>query len=152
MKIAVLPFSGDPITLGHVDMIRRALAIFDHIVVAIGTNADKAGKYLFTQEERENLTKKVLQPFGDSVSVKSFSGLLTDFAYKNNIRAIVRGSRGLLDSAFEQMVNDVNKASNQGIETILMFSDPNWLMSARAPQKIFRGILEGTFWTMFPWS
>jgi pantetheine-phosphate adenylyltransferase len=123
MKIAAMPFSADPITHGHVEMIRRSLEIADHVVAAIGTNADKVGKYLFKQEEREFLTKKVLSQFGDRVSVKSFSGLLTDFVYKNNIKTIIRGSRGLLDSAFEQMISDINRASNSGIETIMMFAD-----------------------------
>jgi pantetheine-phosphate adenylyltransferase len=121
MNTAILPFSGDPITWGHVNVVERALQVFDHLVVAIGINSAK--KYTFTTEERESLTKKVLRKYGERVSVKSFTGLLVDFALEQNIKTIVRGARNSMDLAFEQMLSDVNRASDQGIDTLIMFSD-----------------------------
>jgi pantetheine-phosphate adenylyltransferase len=90
MKEAIYAASLDPITHGHKNLIGRALNVFDRILVAIGINETKSP--LFSLEKREALAKKELSVFGDSVIVKSFNGMLSDFAYMNNITTIIRGS------------------------------------------------------------
>lgn len=86
-RTAVMAFSGDPITNGHLDVISRALFLFDDLVVAIGSNPDK--RYTFSLEEREKLARYVIDKRYDvRVAVKSFQGLLTDFCCENQIHTI----------------------------------------------------------------
>jgi pantetheine-phosphate adenylyltransferase len=114
--------SGDPISFGHLNIIDRALKTFDHVLVGIGINPKK--KYTFKLEERESLTKRVLQPYGERVTVKSYSGLLADFAYENQINTIIRGARNTADFDFERLLADINQGFRMGLETYLMVADP----------------------------
>ena len=121
MSSAIVAASYDPITLGHLNIIERALEVFDHILVGIGINPQK--KYTFTLEKREQMARDVLKKYGDRVSVKSYSGLLADFAYENQIKTIVRGARNSVDFDFERMLSDVNQGFQMGIDTYILVAD-----------------------------
>ena len=88
MRKAIYAFSGDPITYGHVDIIKRTADCFDEVLVGIGSNPDK--KYMFTLEERTELAKKALRKVNNAY-VRSFQGLLVDYAYEQNVSTIVKG-------------------------------------------------------------
>jgi pantetheine-phosphate adenylyltransferase/dephospho-CoA kinase len=121
---AILAFSGDPITYGHIDMVGRALKVFDNLIVAIGVNPDK--KYTFPLEKREQLTRQSLTPlFGDRITVKSFQGLLIDFAVENGVSTVIRGVRNSPDFSFEHMLNDINFDQNSTVDTMLLITRQN---------------------------
>lgn len=119
---AIYALSADPITNGHLNIIDRMLRNFEYVLVGIGVNKDKS--YLFTLEEREDLTKAVLSKYGKRVEVKSFSGLLTDFAYENQIHTIVRGARNSADFDFEKMLADINQGLRLNMDTYILIADP----------------------------
>lgn len=121
-KDAIYALSADPITNGHLNIIDRMLKTFDFVIVGIGINPKK--KYAFSLEEREQLTKKVLAPYGDRITVKSYSGLLTDFAYENELHTIIRGARNAADFDFEKLLADINGGLSAGLETYIMIADP----------------------------
>lgn len=120
-KEAIYAMSADPITDGHLNIIDRMLKTFDFVLVGIGINPDK--RYTFTLEEREKLTKNVLKKYGDKVLVKSYTGLLTDFAYENQIYAIVRGARNSADFDFEKMLVDINQGLRLNLDTYILIAD-----------------------------
>jgi pantetheine-phosphate adenylyltransferase len=123
MREAVYAFSGDPITNGHLDIIERALGIFDRLIVAIGVHPTK--KYTFSLEERENMTQLATSKYGDRVRVVSFQGLLVDFAYAQNVKYVVRGVRTNTDFEYENVMAEVNR-TQRGIDTIPLFSKPTF--------------------------
>lgn len=120
-KIAVFPGSFDPITVGHESVVRRALSLFDRIIVAIGENSDK--KSYFTIEQRKEWIKKVFED-EPRVSVESFSGLTVDFCRKANARYILRGLRTAADFEFERAIAQVNKAMLYEIESVFLLTLP----------------------------
>jgi pantetheine-phosphate adenylyltransferase len=122
MKLPIYALSADPLTNGHINIIERIIDTFGQVLVGIGVNPDK--KYTFSLEERERLTKKVLAPYGDRVIVKSYSGLLTDFAYENELHTIIRGARNAADFDFEKLLADINGGLSTGLETYIMIADP----------------------------
>ena len=101
MSIAVYPGSFDPVTLGHLDIIRRSAAIFDHVIVGVLNNTSK--KPLFSLEERVNMLKDVVSEI-ENVSVESFDGLLVDFVRQKNTNVIIRGLRALTDFDLEMQM------------------------------------------------
>ncbi|UMB60485.1 pantetheine-phosphate adenylyltransferase [Lutibacter sp. A80] len=118
MKRAIFPGSFDPITLGHVDIINRALPLFDEIIIAIGINSDK--KYMFSLEERENFIKENYKN-EPKIKVVTYSGLTTDFCKKMNVDFILRGLRNPADFEFEKAIAQTNrKLSN--IETVFLLT------------------------------
>lgn len=119
--LAVYAFSGDPITYGHIDIIKRARQLFPKIIVAIGTNPDK--KYTFDLKEREQLAKQALAHLKD-VTVMSFNGLVVDFAYEQSAQTIIKGVRDPQDFQYEQTLNSVSQSQHQGIETVILFAKP----------------------------
>lgn len=121
MSKAIYAFSGDPITYGHINIVDRALKVFDHVVVGIGVNPDKA--YTFSLAEREELARVSLNKYGRRVSVRSFQGLLVDFAYENSVQTIIRGVRNSSDFVFEHMLHDVNQSQRLGIDTHILIAD-----------------------------
>jgi len=123
MKPPIYALSADPLTNGHTNVIERIIATFGQVLIGIGINPDK--KYTFNLEERERLTKKVLAGYGDRVIVKSYSGLLTDFAYENELHTIIRGARNAADFDFEKLLSDINGGLSDGLETYIMIADPN---------------------------
>lgn len=122
MKSAIYAFSGDPITFGHLDIIKRAAAVFDRLVVAIGFNPQK--KYLFSQEERTEMARRSLLTL-KNVEVKSFQGMLVDFAYENNIDVIVKGVRSSQDFEYEQGLHSLGESQKLGIDTFILFAKPS---------------------------
>lgn len=120
MKKAIYAASLDPITKGHVNLIQRALKVFGHIIVAIGIN--EAKKPLFTLQEREEMARKELACFGNKVRVCSFEGMLSDFAYENNVETIIRGARSTPDFDYEKLIGDINRYC--GVDTVIYTSTP----------------------------
>ena len=99
-KKAIYGFSGDPITYGHIDIIKRALKVFGELIIGIGVNPAK--KYFFNLEERRVIAERSLQGLS-GVTVIAFKGLLVDYAYENNIGTIIRGVRNSEDLNYELM-------------------------------------------------
>lgn len=125
MKIAVFPGSFDPITLGHESILRRALPLFDKIIVAIGVNAEKSG--YFPIEKRLDWIR---QTFSDlpTVSVESYNGLTVDFCKRMNADYIIRGLRTSADFEFERSVAQVNLKLIPEIETVFLLTLPEYVM------------------------
>lgn len=122
MKSAIYAFSGDPITFGHLDIIKRAAAVFDRVVVAIGVNPAK--KYLFSQEERTEMARRSLLQI-KNVEVKTFQGMLVDFAYENNIDVIVKGVRSNTDFEYEMSLHNLGESQQLNIDTFILFAQPS---------------------------
>ena len=99
MRRAVFPGSFDPLTLGHVDIIKRALPLFDEIIVAIGINADK--KYMWTLDQRKSFLEKTFKDY-PTVRVGTYSGLTADYCKKENAQYILRGLRNTADFTYER--------------------------------------------------
>ena len=118
MKRALFPGSFDPITLGHYDIIKRALDLFDEIVVAIGVNGDK--NYMFTVEQRKEFIEKA---FADEPKVKvtTYQGLTVDFCKEIDAQFILRGLRNPADFEFEKAIAHTNRKLSQ-IETIFLLT------------------------------
>ena len=122
-KIAIVPGSFDPITYGHIDIIKRSAQLFDEVIVAILVNPDK--KYLFTLEEREEMINESIIDF-NNVRVDSFSGLLVNYAKKVNSTVIVRGLRAVSDFEYEMQLTFMNKALDDNIETFYMMANKQY--------------------------
>lgn len=120
MTLAVCPGSFDPLTLGHMDVIRRARVMFDEVIVAVGHNAKKT--YLFSIEERVELARQALADI-DAVRVEATTGLIAEFAQKQGAAAIVKGLRGGADYEAEQAMALLNRHLS-GIETVFVMGDP----------------------------
>ena len=118
MRKAIFPGSFDPITLGHYDIIKRALPLFDEIVVAIGINAEK--KYMFSLEDRK---KFIEESFKDEpkVSVVTYEGLTIDLCHKLDARFILRGLRNPADFEFEKAIAHTNRQLSD-IETVFLLT------------------------------
>ncbi|MEA2056427.1 MAG: pantetheine-phosphate adenylyltransferase [Patescibacteria group bacterium] len=121
MSKAIYAMSADPITFGHLDIIKRASIIFDELVVGIGVNPSK--NYLFSLEERTYLTRQALSKL-NNVEVKSFQGLLVDFAYESGADAIVKGVRNPTDFAYETNLLRLGDSQDLGIDTMLLIANP----------------------------
>lgn len=120
MKRAVFPGSFDPVTLGHVDIIERALPLFDEIILAIGINLDK--KYMFSLEERVLFLEETFK--GESkIKVKTYNGLTVDLCIKEQAAFILRGLRNTIDLEFEKTIGQTNFRL-AGIETVFLISSP----------------------------
>lgn len=120
---AVYVGSFDPMTLGHVDIIRRAATIFDHLTVGIGINPDK--RPLFSPEERLALTGQILKPF-QNVEIQCFQGLTVDFIRQRGARVLVRGVRTLSDIEAEFTMTLANRALDPEIDTIFLMASEKY--------------------------
>lgn len=120
MKRVVCPGSFDPITFGHLDIIKRASSLFDEVVVAVLVNVTK--KSLFTVEERISMIREVTGQYSN-VSVDSWSGLLVDYCKQHDIPSIVKGLRAVTDFDYELQMSQINYQL-QGIETLFMSTSP----------------------------
>ena len=118
MKSAIYPGSFDPVTFGHLDIIRRAADIVDHLTVAVLNNQSKTP--LFSVEERVNILKEVTKDI-PNVSIESFQGLLIDYAKAKDIHVSVRGLRAITDFEYELQIAQTNrKLSNGELDTIFL--------------------------------
>lgn len=135
-KIAVFPGSFDPITKGHENLIKRALPLFDKVIVAIGVNADK--KYMFTLEERKNWIKKTFS-FEDKLEVGSYEGLTINYCRKMGANYIIRGLRNAEDFQFEKSIAQMNRELAPEVDTIFLVTAPEYsAYSSSIVRDIFR--------------
>lgn len=119
-KIAIYPGSFDPITNGHVDVINRATAIFDKVIVGINENINKRG--LFSVEERVELVRKVV-PNDSHLEVEVFSGLLIDYVQRRGASVIIRGLRAVADFEYEFQLALMNRRLRPNIDTVFLMTD-----------------------------
>lgn len=118
MNKAVFPGSFDPITLGHVDIIERALPLFDSIVLAIGVNTEK--KYMFSLEERVRFLEEIFTG-ENKIKVMTYEGLTVDFCKKEGANFILRGLRNAVDLEFEKSIGQTNYKLS-GIDTVFLIA------------------------------
>ena len=140
-KIAIYPGTFDPITYGHIDVIKKALKLFDKVVVAASDGANK--NYLFNSEERIHIIKRAL--FYDlkldrnKIDIISFRSLTTDLCNKYKSNIILRGLRAVSDFEYEFQLAGMNRKLNTNIETIFLMSDvENQIISSRFVKEIVR--------------
>jgi pantetheine-phosphate adenylyltransferase len=140
-KVAIYPGTFDPITYGHIDVIKKALKLFDKIVVGVSDVSNK--NYLFSSEERISIVNKSL--FKDlklnkkKISVVSFSSLTTDLCKKYKSNIILRGLRAVSDFEYEFQLAGMNRKLNNNIETIFLMSDvENQIISSRFVKEIVK--------------
>lgn len=119
-KIAVYPGSFDPVTYGHLDVIKRALRIFDKVIIAIGDNPEK--KSLFSVEERIDMLKNATKKYKKKTEIDYFKGLLLNFVKKKKSNVIIRGLRAVSDFEFEFQRALMNRKINSSIETIFIMT------------------------------
>ncbi|MEH7400764.1 MULTISPECIES: pantetheine-phosphate adenylyltransferase [Bacillaceae] len=119
-RIAVCPGSFDPITLGHLDIIKRGARVFDEVIVVVLNNSAKNS--LFTLEERKELITEATSAI-PNVRVDSFSGLLMDYAKKINASAILRGLRAVSDFEYEMQITAMNKKLVDEIDTFFVMTN-----------------------------
>ncbi|MFD1735700.1 pantetheine-phosphate adenylyltransferase [Bacillus salitolerans] len=119
-NIAVCPGSFDPITYGHLDIIKRGARVFDQVNVVVLNNSSK--NPLFSVEERIELIKEVTKDI-PNVEVDSYRGLLMDYAKLNNARVILRGLRAVSDFEYEMQITAMNRKLNEDIETFFMMTN-----------------------------
>lgn len=120
-RICIYPGSFDPITIGHMDIIRRAAVLFDKVIVAVLHNPAKKGA--FPIEERLNMIRKACASISN-VEVDTFSGLLADYVKQTRAQAVVRGLRGISDFESECQMAQVNQQVLPGMETLFMMTRP----------------------------
>lgn len=122
MKV-VYPGSFDPVTNGHLDIIERAISLFDEVVVAVLKNPNK--KSLFTVEERVNILKEVTSHLPD-VKIDSFEGLLIDYVLQQDAKAVIRGLRAVSDFEFEFQIALANRKLSPDVETIFLMTSTQY--------------------------
>lgn len=123
MRIAVYPGSFDPVTNGHLDIIRRASRLYDKLIVGVLNNMNK--KPMFTAEERKEMIDNEIRDL-PNVSCDVFSGLLVDFAKQNGATVIVKGLRTVADFEYEFQMALLNKALNPEYETMFLMTDTKY--------------------------
>ncbi|HSK30614.1 MAG TPA: pantetheine-phosphate adenylyltransferase [Candidatus Limnocylindria bacterium] len=120
-NIAIYPGSFDPITNGHVDLVKRTLRVFDKIIVAIATNPEK-DRSLFSVDERLQMITDLFADLGGRVQADSFQGLLVDYAEKKGSKVIIRGLRAISDFEYEFQMAMMNHRLKPQIETLFMMT------------------------------
>ncbi|MBM3267861.1 MAG: pantetheine-phosphate adenylyltransferase [Candidatus Sericytochromatia bacterium] len=134
MPAAIYPGSFDPITNGHLDIIERAISVFEHVTVAVLMNTSKSG--IFTPDERVELIKQVVGA-NPKVSVESFRGLTADYARNKGIRHLIRGLRAVSDFDAELRIALANRKLNPALDTVfLMTSAENLFLSSSTVKEI----------------
>jgi pantetheine-phosphate adenylyltransferase len=122
-RIAVCPGSYDPVTNGHLDVIGRASAMFDHVVVAVVNLPVRKGTTLFSAEERVHFLVNATRHF-ENVSVETFATLVVEFAREKGAKAIVKGLRAISDFEYEFEMNQLNSMQAPEIESIYLMASP----------------------------
>jgi pantetheine-phosphate adenylyltransferase len=121
MKVAVYPGTFDPITLGHLDIIRRGSHLVDKLVIGVTTNPSK--EPMFTVEERLAMVKREVKDCSGNIEVVEFGSLLMDFAEAQRATAILRGLRAVADFEYEFQMAGMNQQLNDDIETVFLMAD-----------------------------
>ncbi len=137
MKIAVFPGSFDPITKGHVELVLRAVPLFDKIIVAIGVNSQK--KYLFSLEQRLAWLEEVFKNEAN-VEVAHFQGLTAHYCQEVGAEYLLRGLRNASDFDYEKTISQLNNIVGEGLETIFLISEPQY---SHFSSTIVREIIKG---------
>ncbi len=137
MKIAVFPGSFDPITVGHVSLVKRALPLFDKIIVAVGINSQK--QYLFDLETRLNWLKVVFEQ-EPKVEIAQFEGLTAHFCTKIGARYLLRGLRNASDFDYEKTISQLNHIVGNDLETVFFISLPEF---SHISSTIVRELIKG---------
>lgn len=143
MKTVLYPGSFDPVTNGHLDIVRRASKMFDEVVVGVLVNSQKSP--MFTVDERVALIEEATNSL-DNVKVVQFSGLLVDYVKKENITAILKGLRAISDFEMEFQMASMNKKLNDDAETIFMMTATEYsYLSSSLVKEVFKfgGEIEG---------
>ncbi|MCP4122034.1 MAG: pantetheine-phosphate adenylyltransferase [Bacteroidetes bacterium] len=120
-KTAIFPGSFDPITIGHVDIVKRALPLFDELIIAIGVNTQK--KYLYSLNQRKKWISEVFKD-EPKIKVESYEGLTINYALDAGAQYILRGIRSAMDFDYEKTIAHLNLAMAPGLETLLILSRP----------------------------
>lgn len=124
MRVALYPGTFDPLTNGHVSLIRRGCEVFDQVIVAVADNVPK--KPLFSQEERVEMAREALRHVS-GVTVEPFSGLTVEYAAKRGVCALLRGLRAVSDFEYEFQLALMNRRLERHIQTVFMMTDYQWL-------------------------
>tara|TARA_B100000579_G_scaffold370902_1_gene333175 strand:- start:334 stop:828 length:495 start_codon:yes stop_codon:yes gene_type:complete len=140
-KVAIYPGTFDPITFGHIDVIKKSLRLFEKIIVAVSDGENK--KYLFSAEERIEIVKKALfsdlKLSKDKVLVITFNSLTTDLCKKYKSNIILRGLRAVSDFEYEFQLAGMNRKLNKKIETLFLMSDvENQIISSKFVKEIVK--------------
>jgi pantetheine-phosphate adenylyltransferase len=120
-QIAVYPGTFDPITNGHLDILARALRLFDHVIVVLAINVRK--QTLFTADERIEFIADALASYGDRIEFSQESGLLVEFCQRRGASVIVRGLRALADFEYEFQLAHMNRRLAPGVDTVFFMTD-----------------------------
>ncbi len=120
-RIGVYPGTFDPVTLGHMDIIRRGAKLVDKLVVGVTTNASKSP--MFTLDERLAMVRREVAPIGGDIHVVAFDSLLMDFAEREGAKVIVRGLRAVADFEYEYQMAGMNQQINPRVETVFLMAD-----------------------------
>jgi len=136
MHVAVYPGSFDPITNGHVDIVRRSLQVFDRVIVAVAFNRDKDSAW-FTPEERSVMIRETFPGEGDRLEADTFSGLLVEYARSKGASVIVRGLRAVADFEYEFQMTMMNRHLEREVETIFMMTgESHFYTSSRLVKEV----------------
>ncbi len=123
MNIAIYPGTFDPITNGHLDILERAVNLFDKVIITIARNSSK--RPLFTEKERLKLIREAVKSF-PQVEVDSFEGLLVDYCRKKNAIAVVRGLRAISDFEYELQMALMNRKLNPAVQTVFLMPNEKY--------------------------
>lgn len=137
MKIAVFPGSFDPITNGHIDLVHRALPLFDKIIVAVGVNQQK--QTLFSLDQRMQWLQEQFKT-DPKVEIDHFVGLTVNFCQKRNANYLLRGLRNASDFDYEKTISQLNSIMGKDLETVFLISPPEF---SHISSTIVREIIKG---------
>jgi pantetheine-phosphate adenylyltransferase len=138
MRIAVFPGSFDPLTIGHVEIVERALPLFDQIIVAIGINANK--KYFFSLEERIAMLQAAFAQHGDKIKIDTYTSLTAQYCRQNGAQYLLRGLRNATDFDYENTIAQLNGIIGHGLETVFLVSKAQYAFySSTVVRELIRG-------------
>lgn len=144
MSVAIYPGSFDPITNGHVDIIRGGLVAFDKLIVAVLENPRKS--QLFSVDERKEMIREIFKEQADRIEVDSFDGLLVDYCSRKNVHVVLRGLRAVADFEYELQMANMNRFLTKKVETVfIMANDAYFYVSSSIVKEVAQlgGKIEG---------
>ena len=121
MRVGVYPGTFDPVTLGHLSIIRRATKLVDRLIIGLATNPSKSP--MFTTAERMDMVRREVAGLGDKVEVVAFDSLLMNFAVAQGATTILRGLRAVADFEYEYQMAGMNQSLNRSVETVFLMAD-----------------------------